>query len=125
MIGALLTTVEKLRRAERWRIKTGEYASSELDGWNGNFLVPLDGEIWYVRLSDGWGWRHASISNAQRKVLPSWTIMCRVKDAFFSDDSWVVQFHPAKTDYVNDHEFVLHLWESLEEPLPKPPVILV
>ena len=120
-----MTTLEKLRKAERWRIKTGKLASSETDGWNGDFIVPLDGELWHVRISDGWGWRHASVSNAQAKVLPSCSTMCRVKQAFWDDDAWVVQFHPGKTDYVNDHDFVLHLWEPLEEPLPKPPVILV
>jgi hypothetical protein len=121
----MATTVEKLSRAYRWRVRTGTYASSEFDGWNGHFLVPLDGELWLVRISDGCGWRHLSISNSQRKMLPSWNIMCRVKDAFFGDDSWVVQFHPAKADCVNDHPFVLHLWEPLNETLPHPPVVLV
>jgi hypothetical protein len=121
----MATCLEKLRRAERWRVKAGQFGSSETDGFNGHFLVPLDGELWFCRISDGWGWRHVSVSNAQRKMLPTWAIMCRVKEAFFSDESWVVQYHPAKTDYVNDHELVLHLWEPLEENLPHPPVILV
>jgi hypothetical protein len=120
-----MTTLEKLRRAERWRIKTGEFASAETDGWNGHFLCPIDGELWYVRLSDGWGWRHLSISNAQRKVLPSWQIMCRAKDAFWDDEIYVVQYHPAKGDHINDCGWCLHLWEPLEETLPRPPLILV
>jgi hypothetical protein len=121
----MATTVEKLSRAYRWRVRTGPYASTEFDGWNGHFLVPLDGEVWHVILSDGMGWRHLSIDNWQRKMLPSWNIMCRVKDLFFGDDSWAVQFHPARDDCVNDHPFVLHLWEPLNETLPHPPVILV
>jgi hypothetical protein len=119
------TTLEKLRNANRWRIKTGEMGSEDTDGWNGCFLVPLDGELWNVMISDGMGWRHLSVANARAKVLPSWTIMCRLKACFFSDDSWVVQYHPAQSEYVNDHPFVLHLWEPLEETLPRPPVILV
>jgi hypothetical protein len=78
-----------------------------------------------VRISDGMGWRHLSISNAQKKVLPTWTTMCRIKEAFFGDEDWVCQYHPAKTDYVNDHPFVLHLWMPLNEDLPKPPVVMV
>ena len=120
-----MTTLEKLRRAERWRIKNGALASSETDGFNGDFLVPLDGDLWHVRLSDGWGWRHASITNAQRKVLPSWQIMCRVKESFWGDDAWVMQLHPAKDENINDHAFCLHLWEPLEDKIPIPPVILV
>ena len=115
------TTLEKLRRAERWRTK----GSDATCGWNGDFLVPLDGELWHVRISDGSGWRHASVSNAAHKVTPSWATMSRIKACFFADDSWVVQFHPGKDDHVNDPEYCLHLWEPLNEPLPKPPVILV
>jgi hypothetical protein len=120
-----MTTLEKIRRAERWRVKEGKFASDETYGWNGHFLCPFDGNLWLVRISDGWGWRHASVSNAQTKVLPNWTVMCRVKEAFFDDDSWVLQFHPPKGDYVNDCEYCLHLWEPLEEKMPTPPVILV
>jgi hypothetical protein len=120
-----MTTLEKLLKAERWRVRDGRWASRETDGWNGHFLVPLDGEIYLVRISDGWGWRHLSVTNFQRKAVPSWQAMCRLKDLFFADDSWIVQFHPAKSDYINDHPFCLHLWESLDEKMPTPPVILV
>ena len=122
-------------KAERWRIRVGDrrlanpalaqLAGSSEDGWNGDFLVPLDGELWHVRLSDGIGWRHLSVSNAQKKMLPTWNIMCRLKACFFADDVWVVQYHPAQEDYINDHPFTLHLWEPLNEELPKPPVFMV
>lgn len=121
----MATTLEKLSRAERWRIKTGAMGSTPLDGWNGCFLVPLDGELYKVMIGDGFGWRHASVSNAQKKTLPSWQAMCRIKDLFWGDECWVVEYHPAKEDYINDHPFVLHLWEPLEEALPKPPVVMV
>jgi hypothetical protein len=120
-----MTSLEKLCRANRWRVKTGKFASDETAGFNGHFMVPLDGEFWFVRISDGQDWKHLSVSNAQKKVLPSWTTMCRIKESFFGDDEWVCQFHPAKEDYVNDHPFVLHLWMPLNEVLPKPPVWMV
>lgn len=115
-----MTSLEKLCRANRWRIKIGSFASTEASGWNGHFLVPLDGELWHVIISDGMGWKHLSISNGQRKMLPTWTIMCRAKDLFFGDDEWAVQYHPAKDDNVNDHPYCLHLWAPLNEELPKP-----
>lgn len=100
-------------------------ASDETDGWNGAFLVPLEGEMWQVILADGMGWRHLSITNGQRHQLPSWNIMCRIKELFWGDDEWAVQYHPPKGDYINDHPFVLHLWQSLNDPMPTPPVFMV
>ena len=120
-----MTALEKLVRANRWRIKTGKLASDETSGFNGAFLVPLDGELWYVIISDDLGWRHLSVTNAQKKVIPPWTIMCRLKDAFFADQEWAVQYHPAKDDNVNDHAYCLHLWSPLNEELPKPPIFMV
>jgi hypothetical protein len=120
-----VTSLEKLVRANRWRIKKGKFTSDETDGWNGWFLVPLEGELWTVCISDGMGWKHLSISNAQKKVLPGWTVMSRIKDLFFADDEWAIQFFPAKEDYINDCEWCLHLWVPLNEPLPKPSIVLV
>ena len=119
------TALEKLMRANRWRIRTGPRASEDVDGWNGAFLVPIDGEMYFVMISDGMGWKHLSISNAQKKVLPTWTAMSRVKACFFADDEWAVQFFPAKEDYVNDHNFCLHIWMPLDEPMPHPSIVLV
>lgn len=119
------TCLEKLRAAERWRVKTGQMASSETDGFNGHFLVPMEGELWLVQISDGMGWKHISISNAQKKVLPNWTVMSRMKDAFFADDEWAVQYFPAKEDYINSCEWCLHIWSPLNEQLPVPHYVLV
>jgi hypothetical protein len=120
-----MTGLEKLCKANRWRIKTGRMASDETAGWNGCFLVPMEGEMWHVMIADGMGWKHLSIKNAQRRILPPWNVMCRVKELFYADDEWAVQFHPAREDYVNDHPGVLHLWCPLNESLPKPPICMV
>lgn len=117
--------LEKLLRANRWRIRTGKYASDDTDGWNGCFLVPVDGEIYHVMISDGGGWKHLSATNAQKKVIPSWNAMCRLKEYFFSDDEWACQFHPAKDDHINDHPYCLHIWMPLDAPLPHPSIALV
>jgi hypothetical protein len=120
-----MTSLEKLVRANRWRIKTGKHASDETYGFNGDFLVPLEGDLWLVRISDKMNWRHLSISNAQLRKLPSWTVLCRVKDSFFGDEEWAVQYFPAKDDYVNDCEWCLHLWQPIDSEFPKPSVVLV
>jgi hypothetical protein len=119
------TALEKLIKANRWRIRKGVLATEDVDGWNGSFLVPLDGDLFLIRISDGLGWKHLSISNAQYKKIPSWEIMTRAKDLFFADEDWCVQFFPAKDDYINDCEWCLHIWLPLDEPLPHPSVVLV
>ncbi len=69
------------------------------------------------------GWEHVSVSTKRR--IPNWTEMAFVKDLFWSDDECVVQFHPPKSEYVNNHAFVLHLWRHKTLPFPMPPSILV
>ena len=54
--------------------------------------------------------------------MPNWAEMCWVKSLFFEDGETVVQYHPAKKDYINTHPFVLHLWRKCGEPFPMPPV---
>lgn len=62
-------------------------------------------------------WEHVSVSVFPKAPrLPTWDEMCAVKDLFWSPDETVVQFHPARSDYVNVYD-CLHLW--------KPPYSLV
>lgn len=132
----MATSLEKLCKANRWRIRAGqklgakeipaELISSDYDGFNGDFLVPLSGELWHVRISDGMGWRHLSATNAQRPTMtPTWEVMCRLKDLFFDDSEWCVQFMPPKEENINVHPHCLHIWSSLHEPIPHPMVCMV
>lgn len=69
------------------------------------------------------GWEHVSVSLKNR--TPNWGEMCFIKDLFWDESDCVVQFHPAKEDYVNIGEYVLHLWRSTEKSFPMPPKICV
>lgn len=73
--------------------------------------------------SSGDGWDHVSVSLPDR--CPTWNEMCRVKQMFFHEDECVVQYHPAKEDYVNNSEFVLHLWRPHDIKIPMPPIYMV
>lgn len=75
--------------------------------------------------SYGGGWEHVSIAPYKRSHTPTWEEMCRVKDMFFHDDEVVVQYHPAKSDYVNNVTNCLHLWRSTDKEMPTPPTIMV
>ncbi len=87
----------------------------------GQLLIMLvgDGEQWAELGMPGNPWQHVSVSTPTR--CPTWREMCWVKDQFFDPEEWVVQFHPAKSDYVNDHEYTLHLWRPLGIQFPIPP----
>lgn len=88
------------------------------DHGNGAFNFPIGGVDIHVIASNGLGWDHVSVSTETR--CPTWEEMCVVKDLFFEESETVVQYHPAKADYVNHHPYCLHLWRPLFEPLPKP-----
>ena len=85
-----------------------------INGWQGTV-------IW----SFGGGWEHVSVAPARLKIVPSWEDMCQLKDIFFRDDETVVQYHPAKENYVNMMPNCLHLWKPTKEELPIPPRIFV
>ena len=50
--------------------------------------------------------------------------MCFVKDLFWDETETVIQFHPPRSEYVNNHNFCLHLWRH-KEGHRLPPSILV
>jgi hypothetical protein len=108
---------------ERFRLRGGPMASSRFAGNNGAFLVPFGEAQLLIIVSDGLGWDHVSVSLADR--CPTWAEMAHVKDLFFDAEECVVQFHPPRSTYIDNHEFCLHLWRSQEAEQPMPPSILV
>ena len=110
---------------ERYRIRSGRMASDERFGNNGAFMVPLktNKQTVCVIASDEGGWYHVSVSREDR--CPTWAEMCEIKDLFFGPDEWVMQYHPARADYVNYHPNCLHLWKPTHEAFPMPPAWMV
>lgn len=74
-------------------------------------------------LTEKYPWEHVSVSLENR--CPNWPEMCFVKDLFWEDDEVVMQLHPAKSDYVNNHPYCLHLWRPLRAEIPLPPIDMV
>lgn len=100
--------------------------SSATDGNNGLFFLELSnrGKVELkIIASDGGGWDHVSVSLIDKKRVPSWNEMCFVKDLFFDETETVLQFHPKKSEYVNNHPFCLHLWKKQGEECELPPSI--
>ena len=93
----------------------------------GVFMIPgraANGRILKVLANDkeGTGWEHVSVTiEGQPNKCPSWDEMCIVKNLFWPEDQTVVQYHPAKKNYVNVHSGCLHLWRCPEQVFPTPP----
>lgn len=118
-------------KLEDGRITSGINASHKTWGPYGQFFIsgPCGEKLCIVasgadaddKLSQGW--EHVSVSTKRR--VPNWQEMCFVKNLFWDEEECVVQFHPPRSEYVNNHPFCLHLWKSTKEPMPLPPSILV
>lgn len=110
---------------EKYRFKNhaSPLASDESFGNNGAFFIPFESYILEVIASDGAGWEHVSVILKNR--CPNWKEMCFIKSLFWDETDCVVQYHPPKAEYVNNHETCLHLWRSTTDIFPLPPSILV
>lgn len=92
------------------------------DSKNGCFEIKIDGSKYFVIASNGCGWEHVSVSN--KKHIPSWKVMSKIKDLFFEESETVIQFHPKKSEYVNNSNNCLHLWKPINNEIELPPTIL-
>ena len=112
------------KQVEKYRVIKGLLKSDKSFGNNGLFLIPYKKSfILNVVVSDQDGWDHVSVSHP--KFIPTWSMMCFVKDLFFQKDETVVQYHPKEADYINYHKHCLHLWRPHYIPLPAPPTWMV
>ena len=105
-----------------------EYYHMTGDGGNGVFRVYVNGRSFAVVASDGGGWDHVSVSpcSQKRKACPTWEEMCAIKEMFFKPEERVVQFHPPKSEYINNHPYCLHLWRPNDgKEMPAPPMPFV
>lgn len=112
--------------------KTPSLKSDDSYGNNGFFVIPhfrINNYQLRVQASDGEGWEHVSVSVAEVRRhahrCPTWEEMCWIKDLFWSQEDCVVQYHSPKSEYVNMHPFVLHLWKPVNQEYVTPPKIMV
>ncbi len=112
--------------------KTPIYRSNEGDHY-GAFFLPAGRASMLCIADDGRnptapaecaGWEHVSVRDYAGVRTPSWAEMCRVKDAFWFGTETVLQYHPARADYVNMHPHCLHLWRPIDGAMPRPNSLL-
>lgn len=71
----------------------------------------------------GMAWEHVSVSTPRH--CPTWLEMCHVKSLFWDDEETVMQLHPKKSEWINNHSRCLHLWRPLDAEIPTPPAVAV
>ena len=108
---------------EQYRVTRGIMATDSSFGNNGIFIIPFSNRTYAnVIASDGEGWEHVSVhmNSEGKQGTPTWAEMCKIKDLFWGEEETVIQFHPKKSEYVNNHKHCLHLWKpvNIEIPLP-------
>ena len=105
------------------RVRKGPMGSDDSNGNNGAFMVPHPNRAssldFSVICSDGMGWEHVSISLRSR--TPTWAECCFIKGLFWDDEDLVVQLHPPRSQWINNHNHCLHLWRSVTHTFPVPP----
>ena len=113
---------------ERYRIAVGPYASPRSADYGAfHFPGPCGADL-HVIASPGDAngdipWEHVSVSLAKR--TPNWKEMCFVKGLFWDDEETVMQLHPPKSTWINNHPHCLHLWKPTKEAIPLPPSVSV
>ena len=113
-----MRSMEEIRKNKRLII-----AREGIDGGMGYIHLPISKHRLAVVFSWGGGWDHVSVSYKNR--TPTWEEMCMVKDIFFGEEECVIQYHPPKTQYVNNHNHCLHLWRPQNEGILMPPKSMV
>jgi hypothetical protein len=91
-------------------------------GWN-LFLICSDGSEFICKDTPSEQWEHVSVQarNARGSRIPTWKEMTFINDLCWDGEDVVVQFHPKKSQYVNHHPHVLHLWRWKHGTFPTPP----
>jgi hypothetical protein len=112
--------MRKLNHLQEQRVKLFGDSGDE---YNGAFKMKIKGELYTVIAANGNGWDHVSISHKHK--IPSWKVMCILKDLFFEEHENVMQLHPAAADHINIDPNCLHLWRPQNEGIPLPPKNMV
>lgn len=115
-------------KAESYRIISGRLASKRGDNF-GAFIIPgPEGEALRIIASpgdkkEGIPWEHVSVSCKTR--CPHWKEMCFIKDLFWDAEEAVMQLHPPRLEWINNHNYCLHMWKPMDKAIELPPNIAV
>lgn len=124
---------------ERFRVRAPRNIATNTGDREGMFLIPCEAkgyEVLVIVHDGGYGpeptgWEHVSVSmrtrttQGSKTTMPTWDVMCAIKDLFWDKEEAVLQIHPPASDYVNLHKGCLHLWRQVGRNPPLPDVKMV
>lgn len=112
-----MKTAKELKETPHLCIK--ELGEQGLIGWVDFPDLKFTGTV-IAGFNEG-GYEHVSVSSRKKTQLPSWDVMCRLKDMFWRKDEDVIQIHPKEEEYIhgvgmpwNRLDNVLHLWRPAD-----------
>jgi hypothetical protein len=111
-----------LNEINKYRINFRGHLGNEKCGF---FIIPYKNNCYKNIISSYNNWEHLSTSIVDVNRTPTWDEMCYFKDFFFNEEECLIQYHPAKKDYVNTHPYVLHMWKPIDEEIKMPPKYMV
>ncbi|MGB7709262.1 MAG: hypothetical protein WBL95_06935 [Microcoleus sp.] len=89
-------------------------------GFGGGWYKSRDGLAVIISCSieqDGKTWIHLSVS--RKKSIPTWADLVKVKEIFLGTDALAIQVLVPRDEWINEHEFCLHLYQCLDDrPVP-------
>lgn len=87
---------------------------------------PVTQKRYWVKFTRAQGWEHVAVSpQPQRGKVPEWDVMCKIKEIFWDDEECCIEFHPRKSQYINNNETCLHIWKPIGIELPEPDTLLI
>lgn len=111
------------------RMRKGTHATNDGDTFGAFYFRRGRVELIVIASSGDtdMSWEHVSVRAKDYcgERVPSWAEMCWIKDQFWDAEECVVQYHPPRSEYVNNHPHVLHLWKPTAAEMPRPPAIAV
>ena len=115
-------------KLESFRMRSGPYASDAGSDYGAFLIVGPCGRDLRVIASPGDAdenipWEHVSVSLPNRP--PNWEEMCFIKSLFWDEEETVMQLHPPRSRWINNHPNCLHMWRPTSQEIPLPPDITV
>ena len=87
--------------------------------------VIADDGLPYSRAFQNWEHVSAYKHYDDKRYIPTWNEMCLIASLFWDEEDCVIQYHPPKSEYVNNNPYVLHLWRPIGIEMPIPPKELI
>lgn len=121
---------EPISELDKYRVEHPELGGAPNGASYGFFRIPMRSCVLTIMSSGNCvdnpmakGWEHVSVSTSTR--CPTWEEMNFVKDLFWREDETVVQFHPKRSQYVNQMPYCLHMWRRENHEYELPPELFV